>query len=88
MGDDEPDQRLEDDGGDGKNARLLHHQPKGFALEQELEIAETDETLHRLVQRCEMHGIEGGIDDQNSDEKNQRQRHEKGCGRFPLQRDP
>src|SRR5258708_5096906 len=66
----------------------LNKSMQRFALEQELEIAETDETLHRLVQRCEVHGIEGGIDDQNADEKNQRQRHQEGRGRLPLQRDP
>src|SRR5260370_13520710 len=86
--DNETDQRLEDHRGDGENARLPHHQPKGFALEQELEIAETDEALHRLVQGCQMQGIECWINNQNCDEKDQRQRHEKGCSRFPLHCDP
>ena len=49
---------------------------------------EANEALHRLVERCQMQGIERRIDNQNCNEKDQRQRHEKGRGRFPLHCDP
>ncbi len=54
IGDDETDQRLEDHGCDGEDAGLLDHQPEGFALEQELKIAEADELVIDLfsVARC------------------------------------
>jgi hypothetical protein len=80
MRDDEADQCLEDDSGDGKNARLLYHQPEGFAPEQKFKIAEADEPLHRLVQRRQMQRIERRVEHQNRDQKNQRQRHQKRCG--------
>src|SRR5712691_1367629 len=77
VSDDEADQRLEDHGRDREDAGLLDDQPKRFALEQELEVSKSDKTLHRLVQRCQMQGIERRIDNENRDQKDQRQRHEK-----------
>src|SRR5207244_6574427 len=63
--DDEPDQRLEHDRGDRENAGLFNDQPKRLALEQELEVSKSDKTLHRLVERCQMQGVERRIDNQN-----------------------
>ena len=84
MRDDEADERFEDDGRDGEDAGLLHHHPEGLALEQELEVAEADEALHRLVERREMHRIERRIEHQQRDQQDQRQRHEEGDGRLAL----
>ena len=64
VGDDESDQGFEDHGRDREDAGLLDHQPKGVALEQELEIAKADEPLHRLVQRRQMERIERRIEHQ------------------------
>jgi hypothetical protein len=88
MGDDEADQRLEEHRRDRKDARLFHHQPERLALEQEFEVAKTDEALHRFVQRRQMQGIERRIDHQCQDEKNQWQRHQKGRSRLALERGP
>ena len=54
----------------------LHHHPERLALEQEDEVAEADEALHRLVQRREMDRIERRIDHQQRDQQDQRQRHQ------------
>ena len=86
VGDDEADQRLEDHRRDREDAGLLDHQPEGFALEQELEIAEADEVLHRLVQGRQMQRIERRIDHQDADQQDQRQRHQKRRGRLALER--
>ena len=88
MCDNEADQRLEDHGGDRENAGLFNDQPKRFALEQELEVSKSNKTLHRLVQRCQMQRVERWIDNQDCYEKDQRQRHQKRRGRFPLHCDP
>ena len=40
----------------GEDAGLLHDQPEGFAFEQELEVAKTEESLHRFVQGRQMQG--------------------------------
>ena len=79
-----PIERFEDDGGDGEDAGLPHHHPEGLALEQEQEIAEADEALHRLVEGGEMDGIEGGIEHQERDQQDQRQRHQECDRRFAL----
>ena len=64
--------------------RLPHHHPKGFAGKQEREIAEADETLHRLVQRRQMYRIDRWIDDEDRDQQNQWQCHQECGRRFPL----
>jgi hypothetical protein len=61
-----PISALKTTAGDREDARLLDHQPERFALEQELEIAEADEALHRLVQRRQMQRIERRIDHQDA----------------------
>ena len=86
MGDDESDQRFEYDRRYGEQARLPHHHPERFTLEQEQEISQADETLHRLVERGEMDGIEGRVKDQQRDEENERQRHQKRERRFAPHR--
>src|SRR5207253_11070710 len=50
----------------------------------ELEIPEADELRHRLVQRRQMHGIEGRVDDQTGDDQNQWQREQKRDHRFTV----
>ena len=80
--DDEADERFEDDGSDGEDAGLPHHHPERLALEQEQEIAEADEALHRLVQRGEMDGVERGIEDEERHQQDERKRHQKRDGRF------
>src|SRR5262249_35882590 len=57
-----------------------------LALEQEQEIAEADEALHRLVQRGEMDGVEGGVEDEKRDQEDERKRHQKRDGRFAPHR--
>jgi hypothetical protein len=86
MRDDEADERFEDDRGDGEDAGLLHHHPERLALEQEQEIAEADEPLHRLVEGGEMDGVERGIEHQQRDQQQERQRHQERDARFALQR--
>ena len=76
MGDDKADHRLEDDRGDREQHRLLDHHPERVALEQEREIPEADEMLHRLVQRRQMDRVERRIDHQAGDDRDQRQRHQ------------
>jgi hypothetical protein len=82
MRDDEADQRLEDHGGDREDAGLLHHHPERLALEQEGEIAQPDEFRHRLVQGRQIERIEGGIEHEQRDQQDQRQRQQECHGRF------
>jgi hypothetical protein len=83
---DESEERFENDGGDGEDAGLLHHHPERLALEQEQEISEPDEALHRLVQRGEVDGVEGGVENEEDDQEDQRKRHQERDGRFALHR--
>jgi len=60
MGHNKADQRFKEHGRDREDAGLSDHQPEGVALEQELEIPESDEALHRLVEGRQMQRIERG----------------------------
>ena len=84
MGDEEADDGLEDDRRDGKDAGLLHHHPERLALEQEQEVVDADEALHRLVEGGEVHRVERRIEDEQRDQQDERKRHEKGDARLAL----
>jgi hypothetical protein len=84
MGDHEADQRLEDHGRDGEQARLEDHVPERLPLEEEFEIAEADELGHRLVERRQPDRIASGIRHQDQDQQDQRQGHQEGDGRLAL----
>jgi hypothetical protein len=82
--DHESDQRLEDDRAHGKDHRLLDDHPECFALEQELEVAEPDKVLHRLVQRREVQREDSRVQHERSDDDEQRQRHQEADRRAAL----
>ena len=84
--DEETDDGFEHHRRDGEDAGLLHHHPERFALEQEQEVAEPDEPLHRLVERGEVDRIERRIEHKQQDQQDQRQRHQECDRRLPLHR--
>ena len=82
--DDEAAQRLEDHRGDREQTGLVDDQPERIAPEEELEVPETDEARHALVQRREVDRIAGRIGHQDGDQQNEGKRHQEGDGRLAL----
>jgi hypothetical protein len=82
MGGHKAEQRLQNDGGDGEQAGLVEDHPKPVAADQEGEIAEPDELGHAPVEHREIDREARGIGHEHDHQRQQRQGHQEGDGRF------
>src|SRR6185295_636297 len=77
-------ERFQENGGERKDCRLLHHHPENVARQQESEISKTDEPRLGLVQHRQIDRVEGRIDNKAGDDQNKWQTHQKsGCRALP-----